>query len=93
MCQLLTGCSEQQCGFSWENPTTTMDTTAPRGGTVVMSDSSRLKPHGVPTSHLVAGPRERVRTQPAATLKRLYKSPKAHEEQRVHLPTQCGDLT
>ncbi|CAH2226601.1 jg21307 [Pararge aegeria aegeria] len=25
-----------------------MDTTAPRGGTVIMSDSYRLKPHGVP---------------------------------------------
>ncbi|CAH2267252.1 jg14720 [Pararge aegeria aegeria] len=36
-----------------------MHTTAPRGGTVVVSDSYRLKPHGVPTSRLVAGPRER----------------------------------
>ncbi|CAH2235522.1 jg19499 [Pararge aegeria aegeria] len=35
-----------------------MDTTAPQGGTVSMSGSYLLKPHFVPTSRLVAGPRE-----------------------------------
>ncbi|CAH2235890.1 jg9880 [Pararge aegeria aegeria] len=43
---------------------TFMDTTAPRGGTVDMSDAYRLKPHVVSTSRLVAGPREGFRTQP-----------------------------
>ncbi|CAH2236889.1 jg20298 [Pararge aegeria aegeria] len=41
-----------------------MDTATPRGGTVIMSDSYRLKPHGVPTSCLEALPRERFRTYP-----------------------------
>ncbi|CAH2234120.1 jg5821 [Pararge aegeria aegeria] len=61
-----------------------------------MSDSYRLKPHVVPTIRLVAGPRGRFLTQLAApavadpplTLKWLYKSPKAHGDHRVRLPTR-----
>ncbi|CAH2218835.1 jg22721 [Pararge aegeria aegeria] len=73
-----------------------MDTIAPRRGTVIMSDSYRLKPH-------VVGPRERFRTLPRHYWRRAapviagpplghtkmsLQLPKAHREHKVRLPTR-----
>ncbi|CAH2267803.1 jg5740 [Pararge aegeria aegeria] len=76
-----------------------MDTTAPRGGTVIMSDSYRLKLHGVPTSGgwatgtlsrtsatQLAAPA--IAGPPLGHTKMSLQSPKAHWEHKVRLPTR-----
>ncbi|CAH2227990.1 jg24942 [Pararge aegeria aegeria] len=77
-----------------------MDTTASRGGTVIVLDSYRLKPHGVQISRLVSSATGTLSNTSATQLaapavadsllrhtKMPLQCPKAHREHKVRLST------